>query len=123
MSSTARRRAAHPLFLVNEGLAFLLEVAALVLLGWWGATRSLPVGGAVALAVGAPLGAAVLWGAFAAPKARLRVPLAVQLAVKAVVFGAGALALLGLGHGVAAACFAVATLLNTTAATYHRTHP
>ncbi|WP_330329900.1 YrdB family protein [Streptomyces sp. NBC_00536] len=119
MSSTARRRA-RPLFLVNEGLAFLLEVVALVLLGWWGATRDLPVGGAVALAVVAPLGAAVLWGAFAAPKARWSVPLAAQLGVKAVVFGAGAAALLALAGGVAAGCFAGVVVLNTAAATYHR---
>ncbi|WP_405494010.1 YrdB family protein [Streptomyces sp. NBC_00096] len=108
-------------FLVNEGLAFLLEVLALGLLAWWGFTRDIGRVGSIALAVAAPLAAAVLWGLFAAPKARFTVPLAAQLGVKAVVYGAAALALLALGQRSWALWFTAVVLVNTVLATYYRT--
>jgi hypothetical protein len=113
--------AAHRAFrLVNEVLAFLLEVAALLALAVWGYAW----GGR--LLVGALIGAvvagaaAVLWGAFAAPRARYRVPLPAVLAVKALVFGCAALALAGLGHGRQALWFAGLVLLNTAVVTCYR---
>ncbi|MFI5660050.1 YrdB family protein [Streptomyces sp. NPDC051684] len=113
--------AARAFFLVNEGLAFLLELLALGLLAWWGMTRDIGWAGSLALAVAAPLGAAVLWGMFAAPKARFRIPHAAQLGVKAVVFGAAALALLVLGHRLSFLWFTGAVVLNTASASYYRT--
>ncbi|MFE2324950.1 DUF2568 domain-containing protein, partial [Streptomyces sp. NPDC059385] len=76
-------------FLANEGLAFFLELAALAALARWGWTRDIGRGWSIGLAVAAPLAAAVLWGMFAAPKATFDVPLAVQIAVKVLVFGSG----------------------------------
>ncbi|MDD9381825.1 YrdB family protein [Streptomyces sp. ZAF1911] len=108
-------------FLANEGLAFLLELLALGLLAWWGCTRDIGRAGSLALAVAAPLAAAVLWGMFAAPKARYAVPLAAQLGVKAVVFGAAALALLALGQRLPSLWFTVIVVVNTALATYYRT--
>ncbi|MCX4777713.1 YrdB family protein [Streptomyces sp. NBC_01264] len=107
-------------FLANEGLAFLLELLALGLLAWWGWTRDIGRAGSVALAVAAPLAAAVLWGMFAAPKARYAVPLAAQLGVKAVVFGSAALALLALGQRLPSLWFTVVIVVNTALATYYR---
>ncbi|MFK0047234.1 DUF2568 domain-containing protein [Streptomyces sp. NPDC090741] len=112
--SGVTRPGARSFFLVNEGLAFVLEVVALGILAWWGSTAALW------LAVAAPLAAAVLWGAFAAPKARFAVPLAAQLAVKALVFGAAALALLALGQRAVGLWFAGTVLVNTALATYYR---
>ncbi|MFE3763246.1 YrdB family protein [Streptomyces sp. NPDC059104] len=113
--------AAHRAFRqVNELLAFVLEVAALLALAIWGYDW----GGR--LVVGALIGAVVagaaaaLWGAFAAPRARYRVPLPAVLAVKAVVFGSAALALLGLGMRTQAAWFAGLVLVNTVVVTYYR---
>ncbi|MCP3756585.1 YrdB family protein [Streptomyces sp. TBY4] len=108
-------------FLANEGLAFLLELLALGLLAWWGWTRDIGRLGSIALAVAAPAAAAVLWGMFAAPKARYAVPLAAQLGVKAVVFGAAALALLALGQRLPSLWFTVIVVANTALATYYRT--
>ncbi|GHA92692.1 YrdB family protein [Streptomyces termitum] len=109
--------AAHVL---NEALAFLLEVIALGFLAWWGWSAVEPVAGRIALAVAAPGATAVLWGLFAAPRARFAVPLPAVLAVKALVFGAAALALAGLGHPVAAVVFAVVAAANTALATADR---
>jgi hypothetical protein len=115
-----RQRVIRGLFLVNDVLAFFVEVWALGILVYWG----IAVGdGAVAqagLAVGAVLAAAVLWGLFAAPRARFKIPLAGQLAVKAVVFGAAAAALFVTGHPVHGTVFAIVVVLNTALATVGR---
>ncbi|MFD6887193.1 YrdB family protein [Streptomyces sp. NPDC059957] len=112
----------HAFFLVNEGLAFLLELLILVVLAWWGFSRDIGWAGSLGLAVAAPAAAAVLWGMFAAPKARFTVPLAAQLGVKAVVFGAAALALLALGQRQPALWFAVAVVVNTALSSTFRTY-
>ncbi len=54
---------------------------------------------------------------FAAPKARFAVPLAAQLGVKAVVFGAAALTLLALGQRLPSLWFTVIVVANTALAT------
>ncbi|MFE5597058.1 DUF2568 domain-containing protein [Streptomyces sp. NPDC056549] len=109
-----------PLHVVNEGLAFLLELAALAVLAWWGWEAAENAALRLLLAVAAPALAAVVWGLFAAPKARYRVPLAGVLLVKALVFGAAALALLGLERPVWAVVFAAVALVNTALATVDR---
>ncbi|MBD0709033.1 MULTISPECIES: YrdB family protein [unclassified Streptomyces] len=109
-----------PLRVLNEGLAFFLELAALAVLAWWGWRSSDALFVRLPLAVAAPLAAALVWGLFAAPKARIRLPLAGVLAVKALVFGAAALALLALGRpGWSLAC-AIVAVLNTYLATGDR---
>ncbi|MFE4264979.1 YrdB family protein [Streptomyces sp. NPDC056883] len=110
----------HAFFLVNEGIAFLLELLILVVLAWWGFSRDIGWAGSLGLAVAAPAAAAVLWGMFAAPKARYAVPLAAQLGVKAVVYGAAALALFALGQRQPALWFAVAVVVNTALSAYYR---
>lgn len=112
----------HAFFLVNEGLAFLLELLVLVVLAWWGFSRDVGWAGSLGLAVAAPAAAAVLWGLFAAPKSRFTVPLAAQLVVKAVVFGAAALALVALGQRQPALWFAVAVVVNTGLSATFRTY-
>ncbi|MGW0389556.1 YrdB family protein [Streptomyces sp. NPDC003042] len=106
--------------LLNDALAFLLEVAALFALAVWGYRQGGGLVGGVLLGTVVAAAAALLWGAFAAPKSRYDVPLPAVLAVKAVVFGAAALALAGLGHGSAAAWFAGIVFLNTALVTYYR---
>lgn len=104
----------------NEGLAFLFELLALVALGWWGFTVGAPVGVRVVLGVGTPLVAIVLWGLFAAPRARFRVGIPAVLAVKVLVFGAATVALFAMGKPVLAIVFAVLVVINTALATVDR---
>ncbi|MFA1546393.1 YrdB family protein [Actinomadura chokoriensis] len=109
-----------PLHVVNEGLAFLVEVAAIVALAWWGFATGGNLLINVVLGLAAPAAAIVLWGLLAAPRARFKVALPLVLLVKAVVFGSGALALYGVGHTAAAIGLAVIALLNTALATLDR---
>ncbi|WP_409061926.1 YrdB family protein [Streptomyces sp. SYP-A7185] len=109
-----------PLHVINEGLAFLLEVVALVLLAWWGWQSVDALVPRLLLTVAAPAAAATLWGLFAAPKARIPVPLAGVLAVKALVFGAAVAALYAMGRHGWALAFGVVVAVNTTLATLDR---
>jgi Protein of unknown function (DUF2568) len=96
----------------NLALAFLLELCALAALGYWGVR----VGGGpvtkVALGLGGPLLAAILWGLFAAPRAPVSVPL-VGLGVQLLVFGSAALALYATGHRFLAIAFAILVVVNS----------
>lgn len=109
-----------PLRVLNEGLALFLELAALAVLAWWGWASADPVALRLLLAVAAPAAAAVLWGLFAAPRARFSVPLPGVLTVKAVVFGAAALALFALGHSTWAIVFGAVAVVNTVLVTAGR---
>ncbi|MFE6663284.1 YrdB family protein [Streptomyces sp. NPDC057697] len=108
--------AGGPWFMANEVLAFFVELAALGALGWWGFATGEGVAGRLLLGLGAPLAAAVVWGMFAAPRARHRPPLPGVLLVKAVVLGGGAYAVHAVGHSGAAVLFAVVVVVNTALA-------
>ena len=99
----------------NLVLKFLLELAALAAFGLWGASAA---GGAAAvlLAIGLPVAAAVLWGTFAAPRARRRLSLSLRAPFELGVFALAALALwaaesAALGLAFAAVAAANALLL------------
>ena len=101
-----------PVHVMNDGLAFLLELTALAALARWGWQSANTQPARLALAVAAPLAAAVLWGLFAAPKAEISVPLAGVLAVKVLVFGAAVAALYAIGRHRWATLFAIVIVVN-----------
>lgn len=109
-----------PFYLLNEGLAFLLELFTLGALGWWGFHVTGNVIGSLLLGLGSPAAAAVLWGMFAAPKARFTIPLPGVLLVKTLVFTACTAALYDLGDHARAEGFAVVAILNTVVITLGR---
>ncbi|MFI5613084.1 DUF2568 domain-containing protein [Amycolatopsis sp. NPDC051903] len=74
----------------NLALAFLLELAAIAALGYWGFHAGGSTAGKFLLGLGAPAVAIGLWALFAAPTASLRTPLLYALTVVVVVGGAGA---------------------------------
>jgi hypothetical protein len=82
-----------PLLALNLGLRFCIELAALAALGWWGSQAGSSAALHVVLAIAAPLAAAVVWGLFVAPKARVRVSEAARLAIELAVFFAATAAL------------------------------
>jgi hypothetical protein len=96
---------------VNAALAFLLELAALGLLGWggWllGGTGALRI----VLAFGLPAAAAVAWGLFAAPHASVP-STGGRLAVQLLVFGGAAVVLALAASPRWGAAFAVAVAAN-----------
>lgn len=105
---------------LNEGVAFLFELLALVAISWWGFHIGPNTADHLLLGIGAPLLAIVLWGLFAAPRSAVRTPMAGVLSVKIVVFAAAACGLWFTGSHVLAIVFAVLVAVNTTVATLDR---
>jgi len=102
----------HPLTLA---VRFGLELAMLGIYGAWG-WRAANGPLAVVLALGLPLLAAILWGAFVSPKAAVAAPGIVRLAVEAALFSGAVWMLINLGAPGLAAGFAGLALLQTIAA-------
>ncbi len=96
---------------LNLALKFLLELVALAAFGLWGASIADGVA-AVLLAVGLPVVAAALWGAFAAPRARHRLPLPLRTPFELGVFALAALALWRAGSVSVGAAFASIAVVN-----------
>ena len=96
----------------NLGVRFVLEICLLVALGYWG----FQVGGNpvanILLGLGAPLLAALVWGTFVAPKARVPLSAQRQLACETVIFGLGIAALAATGQPRLAAIFAITAVLS-----------
>jgi hypothetical protein len=109
----AGMRLPAPLHVVNEGIAFLLELAALACLAWWGWRSAENNALRLVLAIAAPVAAAVVWGVFASPKATFTLPLAGVLAVKALVFGAAVAALWAVERPTWALVFGIVAVVNT----------
>ena len=95
----------------NLGLKFLLELAAIAALAYWGATTGDGVP-AVVLAVAAPALMIVLWGRFAAPRSAHRLPVRSRIPFELGVFAVAAVALVIAGSPVLAAVFAVLVVIN-----------
>jgi hypothetical protein len=92
---------------IRMTVAFLLEVAMLVALAYWGFHTGDGIVLKLVFGLGAPVLAGVVWGLFVAPKASHPLPVAGRFVVEVVVFAAGAAALwsagqrtLAIGYGV-----------------------
>jgi hypothetical protein len=96
----------------NLIVTFLLELAMLAALAYWGlqTDASLPV--RIALGVGTPLVVALIWARFMAPKSRRRLTGTPYLVLKAVLFGAAAIALVVTGEPALALVFVVMAVIN-----------
>ena len=91
---------------------FLCELAMLAALAFWGYV----VGDGVwawLLGLAAPAVAAVVWGTFVAPRAKLPVPAPVRVAVELVLFAAAAAGLAAAGQPVAAVVLGTAGLVTS----------
>ena len=65
------------------------------------------------LGIGAPALAAVVWGAFVAPKARVPVPASVRVQIELVLYAVAAVGLAAAGQRVAAVALGVAGLVTS----------
>src|SRR4051812_23825225 len=92
---------------------FLLELAMLGALGYWGFKTGDDAATQALLGIGAPLAAAVVWGLFIAPKATFEVPRAVWVGLQVLLFGAAALALAAVAPEQLAALFLAVVVLDS----------
>lgn len=105
----------HP---VNLAVRFILEIAALVAIGYWGWTQH---DGFVRylLVIGGPILAAVLWATFAVPddpsrsgKAPVPVPGIIRLALELAIFAFAAWALYDAGNSLLALILAAVVIVH-----------
>jgi hypothetical protein len=91
---------------------FLCELAMLAALAFWGYVVGEGLW-AWLLGVGAPVLAAVVWGAFVAPRARVPVPAPVRVQIELVLYALAAVGLAAAGQRVAAVVLGVAGLVTS----------
>lgn len=96
----------------NLGLRFLLELCMLAALGYWGFNTGKGTLVKIALGIGAPLIAAVLWGVFEAPNSSMRLHGAPQLILEVAIFAVAAGALYAAKHPNLAIVFALVVVVN-----------
>jgi hypothetical protein len=95
---------------IAAAVQFAMELCLLVAVAWWGTA-----GFGLLLGLALPLVVAVLWGTFCAPKAAVRLPAPVTLALRTLLFAVGFVALLAVGHPVLATVYAVLVVASTVA--------
>lgn len=110
-----RRKEATVLGALLLTIRFLLELAALAALAWWGVRTGETALTKVLLGAGAPLAMAVVWGAFIAPKASFAVPGPVHVALQLAVLAAATAALLAIQKHTAAELFAITAVVDGVA--------
>ena len=98
----------------NLTLRFMLELAAIGALGYWGFRSGSGPLAKAALGLGAPALAMLVWGAFVAPKATVAVAEPVRLLISLAVFGAAALALFATRQDAVVWVFAGLVAVNVT---------
>lgn len=96
----------------NLGLRFILELCTLAALGYWGYRTGGTTLTKIALATGAVIVTAVVWGAFVAPNASVSVPGPVHLLLQVLVFGTAAAALASLHRPTMAVVYAATVIGN-----------
>jgi hypothetical protein len=105
---------------INLGIAFFVELAALAALGYWGFTVGPNVLLKFVLGLGAPALAIVVWAFFGAPKSSMQLQGVAYLALQALVFGAGALALVAAGQRGLGIAYAIIAFISSAAAAIWR---
>jgi hypothetical protein len=96
----------------NLAVRFLLEICVLLALGYWGVQTGSTWLGKMGLGLGAPVLAAVVWGAWGAPQSTYQRHGWWLLVVEVIVFGTGPAALAASGHPRLAWTFILLYALN-----------
>ena len=97
----------------NLVLSFFLELGVLAALGYWGFQTGPGTIARIALGIGAPAVAVLVWGLFGAPKAVWHLDGPWRLILEVVFFGSAAVALFAAGQRVLGVAFALVFVLNS----------
>lgn len=100
----------------NLALAFFLELGVLAALGYWGFQTGQGTIARIALGIGAPAVAVVVWGLFGSPQAMWHLDGIFRMLLEVVFFGSAAVALFAAGQHVLGVAFALVFILNTVLA-------
>jgi|KBSMisStaDraftv2_1062788.scaffolds.fasta_scaffold651420_2 hypothetical protein len=98
---------------LNLALRFVLELAALGALAYWGVRKGSVLSLKFTLGAGLPVLAAVFWGSFVSPKARFGGSRAMRLSLGLMVFLLASAAWVSLGKVLIGVMYSAITILNT----------
>ena len=96
----------------NLALAFFLELGVLAALGYWGFQTGQGTISRIALGIGAPAVAIVVWSLFGSPQAMWHLDGIFRLLLELAFFGSAAVALFAAGQHVLGEAFALLFVLN-----------
>ncbi len=96
----------------NLALRFLLELCALVALGYWGFQTGQGLLSKIGLGIGVPLLTVVIWVMFIAPNAVVHLPEPIPFVLGLIILGLAAAALAAAGHSTLALVFGVIIVIN-----------
>jgi hypothetical protein len=96
----------------NLAVRFLLELCALVALGYWGFQTGEGIVMKVVLGIGAPFLDAILWGTFGSPKAKIKLSLPFHIFLEFIVLGLPAIALYVSGRPQLAWIYGICVVIN-----------
>ncbi|MCM3570159.1 YrdB family protein [Neobacillus mesonae] len=97
---------------INLAIRFLLEICALMALGYWGFHTGNGKVTKALLGVGVPILIAVIWGVFGSPKAKFKLSMTPQIFLELVVFGIPVIALLVVGKTQLALIYGICVVIN-----------
>jgi hypothetical protein len=97
---------------MNLALRFILELCALLAVGYWGFKTGSGFGLKIGFGIGVPLFMAIIWGAFGAPKAAVQLSAGLHLFLEFMIFGLPVVALLAAGNPRLAWVYAVIAVIN-----------
>jgi len=98
--------------MANLGLRLLVELAALIAVGYWGFHTGEPIAAKIGLALGAAVLFAVVWGVVMAPRSSRRAREPWYTLLEIVIFGLATAALAVAGQPILALVFGVVTAIN-----------
>jgi len=97
---------------INQVVAFLLEIAMLISIGYWGFVEGKTILTKYALAIFLPIVATILWGFFAAPKSKYRLKFPLRMIFKLCLFTIASILLYETKNSKIATWFGVIALTN-----------
>lgn len=105
----------------NIILAFLLEISAIFILGYWGI--NLPINKAISVTIGLslPVSIIVIWSIFCAPSSNYRLEGLWIILVKSIIYAIVIYCLFSMGHTTSAIIFGFFVLINLGLSIYFKT--
>jgi Protein of unknown function (DUF2568) len=98
--------------MANDGVRFLVELAALASIGYWGFHEHSGWPAKIAFGLGGPILVASIWAVWMAPGSRRRAPERIRVLLEVVIFGLAVAALAASTGGVLAVIFGVVAFVN-----------
>jgi len=106
--------------LINQVVAFLLEIAMIIAIGYWGFHQGRTSLTKYSIAIVLPIVAIILWGFFAAPKSEYRLAFPLRIVFELCLFAIASFLLYQTGNSKLATWFAVIALTNEIVAYFFK---